>query len=78
MRCSFWHQSSAQVLCASTEDHTAVEPLIPPEGAKIGERISFAGSVYNLFKGSFVQLAFMFCLAVLIYTHEYVSQAVRT
>ncbi|CAO2177750.1 unnamed protein product [Urochloa humidicola] len=35
--------SAGLVLCASTEDHTAVEPLIPPEGAKIGERISFAG-----------------------------------
>ncbi|CAN6231774.1 unnamed protein product [Urochloa humidicola] len=35
--------SAGLVLCASTEDHTAVEPLIPPEGAKIGEHISFAG-----------------------------------
>ncbi|CAO1946413.1 unnamed protein product [Urochloa humidicola] len=35
--------SAGLVLCASTEDHTAVEPLIPPEGAKIGERISFSG-----------------------------------
>ncbi|WVZ68384.1 hypothetical protein U9M48_017330 [Paspalum notatum var. saurae] len=35
--------SAGLVLCASSEDHTAVEPLIPPEGAKIGERISFAG-----------------------------------
>ncbi|AQK99657.1 Nucleic acid-binding OB-fold-like protein [Zea mays] len=35
--------SAGLVLCASTEDHAAVEPLIPPEGAKIGERISFAG-----------------------------------
>jgi hypothetical protein len=77
LRCFFWHQSYPQVLCASTEDHAAVEPLIPPEGAKIGERISFAGSVYNQFKGPFAQLAFIFCLAVLIYTHEYVSQAVR-
>lgn len=32
-----------QVLCASNEDHTGVEPLLPPEGAKIGERVSFAG-----------------------------------
>uniref|UniRef100_A0A0E0JQD6 tRNA-binding domain-containing protein n=1 Tax=Oryza punctata TaxID=4537 RepID=A0A0E0JQD6_ORYPU len=31
------------VLCASNQDHTVVEPLIPPEGAKLGERISFAG-----------------------------------
>nr|CAB3474643.1 unnamed protein product [Digitaria exilis] len=35
--------SAGLVLCASTEDHTAVEPLLPPEGAKIGERVSFAG-----------------------------------
>nr|CAB3478691.1 unnamed protein product [Digitaria exilis] len=35
--------SAGLVLCASTEGHTAVEPLIPPEGAKIGERVSFAG-----------------------------------
>lgn len=32
-----------QVLCASNEDHTVVEPLLPPEGAKIGERVSFTG-----------------------------------
>lgn len=31
-----------QVLCASNEDHTVVEPLLPPEGAKIGERVSFS------------------------------------
>jgi aminoacyl tRNA synthase complex-interacting multifunctional protein 1 len=35
--------SAGLVLCASSEDHTVVEPLIPPEGANIGERISFAG-----------------------------------
>uniref|UniRef100_A0A0A9AEQ6 Uncharacterized protein n=1 Tax=Arundo donax TaxID=35708 RepID=A0A0A9AEQ6_ARUDO len=39
----FLHRSYGQVLCASTEDHTVVEPLIPPEGAKVGERILFAG-----------------------------------
>lgn len=32
-----------QVLCASSEDHSAVEPLIPPEGATVGERVSFSG-----------------------------------
>ena len=32
-----------QVLCASNEDHTIVEPLLPPEGAKPGERVSFSG-----------------------------------
>jgi aminoacyl tRNA synthase complex-interacting multifunctional protein 1 len=35
--------SAGLVLCASNSDHTVVEPLIPPEGAKLGERISFAG-----------------------------------
>lgn len=35
--------SEGLVLCASKEDHTIVEPLLPPEGAKIGERVSFSG-----------------------------------
>lgn len=35
--------SAGLVLCASNNDHTVVEPLIPPEAAKLGERISFAG-----------------------------------
>lgn len=35
--------SSGLVLCASNKEHTAVEPLTPPEGAKIGESISFSG-----------------------------------
>ncbi|WCJ20092.1 Nucleic acid-binding OB-fold-like protein [Euphorbia peplus] len=35
--------SEGLVLCASSEDHSAVEPLLPPEGAKIGERVSFSG-----------------------------------
>ncbi|KAL0003537.1 hypothetical protein SO802_017318 [Lithocarpus litseifolius] len=35
--------SEGLVLCASNEDHTIVEPLLPPEGAKIGECISFSG-----------------------------------
>ncbi|KAF7031360.1 hypothetical protein CFC21_042701 [Triticum aestivum] len=35
--------SAGLVLCASNKDHTVVEPLIPPEGAKLGERICFAG-----------------------------------
>ncbi|KAK1265394.1 putative methionine--tRNA ligase [Acorus gramineus] len=35
--------SAGLVLCASSEDHTTVEPLCPPEGAIIGECISFAG-----------------------------------
>ncbi|KAK2982407.1 hypothetical protein RJ640_026250 [Escallonia rubra] len=33
--------SEGLVLCASSEDHTAVEPLIVPEGARIGECVSF-------------------------------------
>ncbi|MED6224717.1 hypothetical protein PIB30_086795 [Stylosanthes scabra] len=35
--------SEGLVLCASNEDHSKVEPLLPPEGAKIGERVSFSG-----------------------------------
>ncbi|CAL9071416.1 methionine--tRNA ligase, cytoplasmic isoform X1 [Musa acuminata AAA Group] len=35
--------SSGLVLCASNQDHTVVEPLIPPEGASLGEKISFSG-----------------------------------
>ncbi|KAI5555069.1 hypothetical protein BDE02_19G056100 [Populus trichocarpa] len=35
--------SEGLVLCASNEDHTIVEPLLPPEGAKVGERVSFLG-----------------------------------
>ncbi|XP_008792236.2 aminoacyl tRNA synthase complex-interacting multifunctional protein 1 isoform X1 [Phoenix dactylifera] len=35
--------SAGLVLCASNQDHTVVEPLIPPEGAKLGECVSFSG-----------------------------------
>ncbi|TQD74214.1 hypothetical protein C1H46_040279 [Malus baccata] len=35
--------SQGLVLCASNEDHTLVEPLLPPQGAKPGERVSFSG-----------------------------------
>ncbi|XP_076945963.1 uncharacterized protein LOC143617220 isoform X1 [Bidens hawaiensis] len=35
--------SEGLVLCASNADHTVVEPLIVPEGAKFGEIITFAG-----------------------------------
>ncbi|XP_042490327.1 aminoacyl tRNA synthase complex-interacting multifunctional protein 1 [Macadamia integrifolia] len=35
--------SAGLVLCASNQDHTVVEPLLPPEGAKCGECISFSG-----------------------------------
>lgn len=34
-------ESQAMVLCASNADHTQVELIKPPEGAKIGERIFF-------------------------------------
>ena len=36
-------QSDGLVLCTSNADHTAVDFVIPPEGAAIGERITFAG-----------------------------------
>lgn len=35
--------SHGMVLCASNADHTAVEFAVPPEGAKIGERVTFEG-----------------------------------
>lgn len=34
-------KSNGMVLCASNEEHTAVEPLTPPEGAAVGERVWF-------------------------------------
>ncbi|CAM9110215.1 unnamed protein product [Ectocarpus sp. 6 AP-2014] len=35
--------SSGMLLCASNDDHSSVDPLSPPEGAKIGEIITFEG-----------------------------------
>jgi len=35
--------SHGMVICASNDDHTKVEFVVPPEGAKIGERITFEG-----------------------------------
>jgi len=35
--------SSGLVLCASNTDHTQCEPVMPPDGARIGERITVAG-----------------------------------
>jgi len=35
--------SHGMVLCASNADHTAVEFAVPPQGAQIGERITFEG-----------------------------------
>ncbi len=35
--------SHGMVLCASNADHTAVEFVVPPEGAKVGERVTFEG-----------------------------------
>lgn len=37
--------SYGMVLCASNDDHTEVDPINPPEGAAIGERVTFEG--YN-------------------------------
>ena len=37
--------SHGMVLCASNADHTGVEFAVPPEGAKVGERVMFEG--YN-------------------------------
>lgn len=34
-------KSNGMLLCASNAEHTAVEPLTPPEGAGVGERIYF-------------------------------------
>ncbi|XP_074274461.1 uncharacterized protein LOC141598637 isoform X3 [Silene latifolia] len=35
--------SEGLVLCASSEDHSVVEPLLPPEAAQVGERVCFSG-----------------------------------
>ncbi|KAI3470967.1 hypothetical protein Pfo_027630 [Paulownia fortunei] len=35
--------SEGLVLCASNQNHTVVEPLIAPEGAKLGECVTFSG-----------------------------------
>lgn len=35
--------SHGMVLCASNADHTAVEFVVPPAGAKVGERVMFEG-----------------------------------
>ncbi len=35
--------SNGMLLCASTEDHSAGALIDPPEGAKIGERVTFPG-----------------------------------
>jgi aminoacyl tRNA synthase complex-interacting multifunctional protein 1 len=35
--------SYGMVLCASNDDHTEVDPINPPEEAKIGERVTFEG-----------------------------------
>ncbi|KAM0950558.1 putative methionine--tRNA ligase [Dioscorea sansibarensis] len=35
--------SAGLVLCASNQDHTVVEPIVPPEGVAIGERVFVAG-----------------------------------
>eukprot|EP00752_Nemacystus_decipiens_P008790 g7844.t1 len=35
--------SAGMLLCASNDDHTIVDPLSPPEGAKVGELVTFDG-----------------------------------
>jgi len=35
--------SQAMVMCASNGDHTIVEPLLPPEGSEIGDRVVVDG-----------------------------------
>ena len=35
--------SCGMVLCASNEDHTVVDPITPPQGAAVGERVQFEG-----------------------------------
>lgn len=32
-----------QVLCASNDAHDQVEPILPPEGVPLGEKVSFEG-----------------------------------
>lgn len=34
-------KSNGMLLCASNEAHTKVEPLMPPEGSKVGERVAY-------------------------------------
>jgi aminoacyl tRNA synthase complex-interacting multifunctional protein 1 len=34
-------KSNGMLLCASNEEHTVVEPLSPPQGASVGERVFF-------------------------------------
>ena len=35
--------SHGMVLCASNDDHTKVEFVVPPEGSQLGERVTFEG-----------------------------------
>lgn len=35
--------SYGMVLCASNDDHTVVEPILPPEGVQVGEKVAFEG-----------------------------------
>ncbi|GAQ85976.1 Nucleic acid-binding OB-fold-like protein [Klebsormidium nitens] len=35
--------SSGLVLCASNEDHTQCEPIVPPAGAEVGSKVTFPG-----------------------------------
>lgn len=56
---------SLQVLCASNEDHSVVEPLLPPAGAKPGERVSFSGYVmFNDLNIKHLLIALETCLSI--------------
>jgi len=37
-------QSEGMVMCAGNEEHTIVEIMRPPEGAKVGERVTLEGN----------------------------------
>lgn len=34
-------KSNGMLLCASNDAHTTVEPLTPPEGSNVGERVAY-------------------------------------
>jgi hypothetical protein len=35
--------NTTKVLCASNDAHDAVDPIVPPEGAPVGTRVTFEG-----------------------------------
>lgn len=36
-------KSYAMLLCASTKDHSTVEPVLPPEGSQVGDKVEVEG-----------------------------------